>query len=124
MSDSKPNQDAQASVQHLLALPGRTACGETFSPLPEGTPVCAACFVATGSVLFGQAQDALDLVNRISLWCNGVQGWWIPGSEPLRFDQGVGAAAQDVLAIIAEGRVRPPLGVEGMLRGEERGSRG
>lgn len=121
MGDASPSQGAQTPVQHVLALPGATACGEPFAALPEGTPVCASCFTATGSVLFGQAQDALDLVNRIRLWCNGVQGQWVPGSEPLRFDQGVGAAAQDVLAIIAQGGVRPPPGVVGAPPVEGRG---
>lgn len=32
-----------------------------------------------------------------------VAGWWVPGDDPRTFDQGVGAYAQDVLAILDGG---------------------
>lgn len=107
------------ALQHILnPVAGSTPSQPAFTTFctqgdtsnqPDGTPVCAECYVASTMFLFGQQQAALNVIAEITRWGTPLGSQWQPAHmQPKTFDQGVGAAAQDVLAIVSKLDIASP----------------
>lgn len=59
--------------------------------------------MTTSETEITQERDALRAqVAAVEEWAKEYHWQWVPGSEPATFDQGVGAAAHDVLAALGD----------------------